>query len=85
MAVAADANALCISNGNHFGRFVPYPAEIARKLCCVYPEEMSYRPEDLDKLMEKYRYGSNLDMSGVPLDDVKATVDEILKRELKSV
>lgn len=78
LSAAVDANAVCISNGNHFGRFVPYPAEMAKKLFCVYPEEMSYRAEDFGIFVEKFKYASTLDIGGVPFDVVKETVDGIL-------
>lgn len=84
LSAAVDANAVCISNGNHFGRFVPYPAEIAKKLFCVYPEEMSYRAEDFDILVEKFKYASKLDIGGVSFDVVKETVDGILDARRKT-
>ncbi|MFZ1978826.1 MAG: glycosyltransferase family 9 protein, partial [Bacteroidota bacterium] len=78
LGLSVNANAVCISNGNHFGRFVPYPAEMAKKLYCVFPAEISSKMQDFFVLMEKFKNGSNLEITRVTLNNVKQTIDRIM-------
>ncbi len=67
---------VCISNGNHFGRFHPYPAEVFDKAIFVYPPKIKAHLTDPDYLQEKYRFGSELDINTVPVQDVREAVNK---------
>lgn len=68
IAVACNINNVCISNGNHFRRFVPYPDTMPVKQQVIAP------PELLNDLhngnANKYYAGSTLDINGISVDTV---------------
>ena len=37
VAAATGAKAVCVSNGNHFKRFNPYPSELSGNILTLYP------------------------------------------------
>jgi len=59
IAAALDIPFICISNGNHYGRFNPYPPEIFNKGYFLYPPELNAS----DK--EELRYSSSLDINSI--------------------
>lgn len=54
-AAALDIPCVCISNGNHFKRFHPYPPAMIDKIFTVYPTDDFYDERNFDYLAEKYR------------------------------
>ena len=71
-AAAVGTPFICISNGNHFGRFNPYPKEMHIKCKYIYPDDIENNLNHLDYL-EKYRYDSNLDIDSIsPIKIIKA-------------
>ena len=74
IAAATNTTAICISNGNHFGRFNPYPQNISKDIHYIYP----FNPiNSYNNYMVKYRKGSNLDISLVELGKVTALFDRL--------
>ena len=67
--------AVCISNGNHFGRFNPYPSSLAKKISYAYPPEIQKHIDDHLYLCNKYGNSSELDINAVSVDDVKTIID----------
>jgi ADP-heptose:LPS heptosyltransferase len=53
-AAALDIPCICISNGNHFGRFHPYPSTMANHSVTVYPSDDFYVVQNFDFLAEQY-------------------------------
>lgn len=80
IAVAVDTPFVCISNGNHFGRFNPYPKEIYDKGFYVYPSEITGQMDNYEYLAERYRFSSNLDINEIKPE----TVIKIILRVLNS-
>lgn len=39
IAACTNTPTICIANGRHFGRFLPYPQEISKSIVCVFPPE----------------------------------------------
>jgi len=78
VAVALNKNLLCISNGNHFGRFAPYPSEIYDKAYYFFPPEIATDYSKHENVKEKYRYNSNLDINSISPDIVKTKIAAIL-------
>lgn len=74
IAVALNKNVICISNGNHLGRFNPYPKEIFDKAYYIYPLEISNK----SLYNETYRFNSELDINSIKVEDVKKAIKEIL-------
>lgn len=81
LAVALNVkNIIVISNGNHFGRFVPYPEEIAKSLnhFTIFPPEINENITNFQELINLYGYGSKLNISKITVDEVKKVIDKIL-------
>jgi ADP-heptose:LPS heptosyltransferase len=55
MAAAVETACICISNGNHFGRFHPYPTEMNCPHWTVYPSDDFYEAENFETLAQAYR------------------------------
>jgi ADP-heptose:LPS heptosyltransferase len=69
-AAAIGTPTVCISNGNHFGRFCPYPLSINSKITTVFPSDSFYQPENFEALVKTYVYGSDLDINGITAERV---------------
>lgn len=79
MAAAQNIPTICISNGNHFGRFTPYPKEVFKEYYAIYPPEIMGNINDPVKLTNKYNKGSHLDISEIQVDDVIELVQTVLE------
>jgi ADP-heptose:LPS heptosyltransferase len=79
IAVALDLPTVCISNGNHFGRFNPYPKTMTNKVITIYPNDSFYDENQYDSLVEKYKKKSELNINDILPD----RVFEIAKRILE--
>lgn len=69
---------VCVSNGNHFGRFNPYPEEMNVKGKYIYPDEIEKNIIDFEFLSNKYRYESNLDINSITPSKVMTAVEKLL-------
>ena len=78
IGVAVNAKVICISNGNHFGRFVPYPKEIYDRVLYIYPDAITEKLDDYDYLISQYGFGSKLDINNIRAEDVFNLVDKII-------
>lgn len=68
---------IVVSNGNHLGRFIPYPKEICDK---YYPVFHRFIEDNLDKyeeLSNKFAYKSTLDINEITPDKVIGVIDKI--------
>jgi len=66
MAVALNLkNIFVICNGNHFGRFIPYPREINEYYFPIYNPEIEKDLKNYEKLSNMYGYGSQLDINEI--------------------
>ena len=72
-------NIFVIYNGNHYGRFTPYPKDIAPNYHVIYHPIIEKDIENYKKLSNSYGYGSNLDINEISFENVKIKIDEILK------
>jgi ADP-heptose:LPS heptosyltransferase len=79
IGAAVNTPVVCISRGDHFGRFTQYPEEKKRYFTTIYPEELRKVIDDKDLLRENFRYKSRLDINSVRAEDVKEVVAGILK------
>jgi len=78
ISVAVSTKTICVSNGNHFGVFNPYPKDISKGVYYVYPEEIMKKFNDFEFLCQKYRYGSGLDINKINAKDVIEVIDKII-------
>lgn len=67
-----------VYNGNHFGRFTPYPKEISSNYYVVYHPKIEKNLENYKKLSNRYGHGSTLDINEITIDMVKSKIDEVL-------
>jgi len=81
-AVALEmTNIFVISNGNHYGRFIPYPKEIWHGYHPIYHP---YIKKDLDsykRLSNSYGYGSNLNINDISLEQVITKIINVLDKK----
>lgn len=78
IAAAVGTTAICISNGNHFGRFNPYPVTIAPGIFTFYPDDRFYKPEYHNQLVEECRKQSELDINAIEATEVAEKAVELL-------
>jgi ADP-heptose:LPS heptosyltransferase len=80
IASAVKANAVCISNGNHFGRFNPYPEEMSDNITTFYPEKITKNLHDFGSLISQYAVGSDLDINSISAEEVYSCTAKYLKK-----
>jgi len=79
LAVALDMkNIFVISNGNHYGRFTPYPNKIISNYYVIYHPKIETDITNYKKLSNSYGFGSNLDISEISVESVINKIDENL-------
>ncbi len=71
-------NIFVISNGNHYGRFTPYPKDMAPNYHVIYHPVIEKDIDNYKKLSNSYGYGSNLDINEISFESVKRKIDETL-------
>ncbi len=79
IAAALDVPFVCISNGNHFKRFVPYPELVSNKCSFIFPNDNFYKKEEENNLAELYKNNSDLDINLISVDEVYNSVLHFLQ------
>lgn len=79
--IAAKTNTpcICISNGNHFGRFNPYPQNIAPHIYTVYPKVIESEYLSLDEMKEAFKYYSEIDINLIAPNSLFDTFSNFLE------
>ncbi len=72
-------NVFVISNGNHYGRFTPYPKDMAPNYHVIYHPEIEKDLDDYERLSNSYGYGSDLDINEISFEMVKDKIDGVLR------
>ncbi|WKN29791.1 glycosyltransferase family 9 protein [Porifericola rhodea] len=71
IAAAVGTNAICLSNGNHFGRFNPYSVKNDGNITTLYPPVIAKRILfDYEGLVSEYYMGSQEDINQISVLDV---------------
>jgi ADP-heptose:LPS heptosyltransferase len=78
MAAAVNLPTICISNGNQFGRFNPYPKELRNNIETVYPYDAFLDPELFEQNVEANRVRSGIDISIITPQKVFEAVCKLL-------
>ncbi|MDC0961098.1 glycosyltransferase family 9 protein [Candidatus Pelagibacter sp.] len=68
-----------IYNGNHFGRFIPYPKEITKNFHVIYHPFISKNLNIYKKLSNSYGFKSNLDINEISFDMVRDKINQVMK------
>lgn len=63
-------NLFVIYNGNHLGRFTPYPKNMAPNYRAIYHPAIANNLSDYQKLSNSYGFGSNLDINEISVEQV---------------
>ncbi|MBR7117884.1 MAG: glycosyltransferase family 9 protein [Helicobacteraceae bacterium] len=74
---------IVVSNGNHLGRFIPYPKELRDKYYPVFHHFISNNPSKYEELSNAYAYKSTLDINEITPHDVIKIIDLTLQKERK--
>jgi len=69
---------LVIFNGNHFGRFTPYPKEISKIYHVVYHPEIEKDLVNYQYVSNSYGFKSQLNISEISVKSVIKKIDEVL-------
>ena len=77
-AAAVSTPFICISNGQRFGRFMPYPKEMNIKSIYLYPDEIEKKINDVEFLLNKYRFESDLKINSITPDKVMTAIEKLL-------
>ncbi|PBQ33852.1 hypothetical protein CNR22_19380 [Sphingobacteriaceae bacterium] len=78
IAVALGKKAVCISNGNNYGRFTPYPAEMQTSSAVIYPDELLNLPSEEEKWEKYCKHGSPLDINSIGVAKVYETIKKLV-------
>lgn len=76
IAAALGKRTVCISNGNNYGRFTPYPAEVNNKCSVIYPEALLKLSEE-QRLRQYGKHGSTLDINSISVEEVFKSVKQL--------
>lgn len=74
IGIAVNVPIIVLYMFNHYGRFFPYPDEV-KNVHCLKPEIFISSQEEL---IEKFKYGSNVDISLIRIEDVKNMIDFVI-------
>lgn len=78
IAASVDTKAVCISNGNHIGRFNPYPEDISKNIETIYPSEITDGFGRFPELVKEYHYLSYVNINSITSEDVYQKAEMIL-------
>lgn len=79
IAAATNTDCICISNGNHFGRFHPYPKKMDKPVHIVYPHHNFYNQTDFSRLIELTKIESNFNIDDITVNEVFKLIQKFLK------
>jgi ADP-heptose:LPS heptosyltransferase len=74
ISLAIDVPVLCISNGNHFERFCPYPSDMNMPLAVVFPDEFESKMKTDESRISLRCKGSEIDINTITADKVLHTL-----------
>ena len=78
IAASVGTKTICLSNGNHFGRFNPYPKSMADNIETIYPPEIAERMNDYENLIKEFAIRSSVDINEISAEQVfKAVVTQL--------
>ncbi|MHB1685935.1 MAG: glycosyltransferase family 9 protein [Ignavibacteriaceae bacterium] len=80
IATAVNTSFICISNGNHLGRFNPYPQEIFANSFYIYPPQIKEEISNFDNEENKFRFNSELNINDITPGEVINVIKKLLSR-----
>jgi ADP-heptose:LPS heptosyltransferase len=79
IAAAIDLPTVCVSNGERFARFSPYPLTLSDKITTIYPDDSFYNAHMYNFLVETYQYKSEIDINIILPESVFGVVKTTLE------
>ena len=70
-------NIFVISNGNHFGRFTPYPTKVNKNYHVIYPPKIESCLNNHEELINKYGAGSKLNINDISTNSVIEKINQV--------
>lgn len=80
-AAFLDTAIIAVYNGNHLGRFIPYPRGISDKYYPVFHPFITQNPDKYKELSNSFAYKSTLNINEIHADCVIKIIDQILKEK----
>jgi ADP-heptose:LPS heptosyltransferase len=77
IAVALGKRVVCISNGNNYGRFTPYPAAMHTKSLVNYPDDV-LRLTEVERLGKFSREVRDVDINSIKPEAVYYSVKQLI-------
>ena len=75
IAVALNVPVVCISNGENYGRFSPYPAALSANSKVVYPDELDATKDETLRLQ---KYCKTIKENGIEQIDVNKVLTQVI-------
>lgn len=85
IGAAVNTKTICISNGNHFGRFHPYPKEISELIKTIYPQEVMNDHYNFEKHVKRFYINSDLDINSISPELVFEYAMDLIGSDKKKV
>lgn len=79
MAATVATPALCLSQGNHFVRWNPYPPEVEPLVITLYPSKFYPLHQNWEILTKRYHHFSDYPIQEIEIEQVIAALDRILE------
>lgn len=83
LSALLDTATIAVYNGNHLGRFIPYPQEISDKYRPVFHRFITANPHLYKELSNRFAYKSELNINEIEAKDVMEQIDLIFKTKEK--
>ena len=80
-AILDTTNVFVVSNGNHLGRFIPYPKELREKYYPIFHHFIRQNIDKYEELSNEYAYKSTLDINEISFLDVIEMINLTLQKE----
>jgi ADP-heptose:LPS heptosyltransferase len=78
LSAALNTPSICISNGNHYGRFTPYPNMGLRPLAFLYPASfLNQNKSEINRRMSMAN-GSNFSINEITVAQVQQAIERVL-------
>ena len=78
IAVALNKKTICISNGNHYGRFNPYPIETETESSTLYPNIVNELVKGNSGIVDFQLKGSFIDINLLTVDEVFSHIKSVV-------
>lgn len=81
LAALLDTAIIAVYNGNHLGRFIPYPKRISDKYYPVFHPFITANPDKYKEISNKFAYKSELNINEIEASEVITIIDKIFKEK----